>query len=557
MSTQLRFTHEIGQTIFDDFHYPLINADAIPYAYDPSSHPNKRVRLATTGLHVDTGRASQLQCDSVRSAASLNGAFPVQPVENRGLRQELEPRSASVPPRNKPTRRKETEPVTQGSTFIQESFEFPEKQTWLKPRPRQRRGVMNSPDDTTLFPLPQSKAPEKGEALSLDKHADRIAALIAQKRRENDSKLFRERMSTQQRLHRGVDDQDRLIAASHDELRRKMELSAKGIFEEKPPDGKELEFVLVESSIPAVHESLPMDSVGTTGQPTLPEDYSSDDDVDTSGLQYSFESDFVEETPSTRTDDSDIDEEIVTAHAIEASVPLPQPNVSMTAPQKNYLHHSTDIETNLYQSQTSTTTQTQIHAISTSTHTVYPQSQLFFAQPRFANHRYNNPHIWDPLLTQQPAHQQWTSQMWQALPSALPPSYQAPPVLGSVDTPRPESQSLPASLPQQTQNPAYLQSIGMTQDFMHSVSDNYISCPPTFASIEIDNNVYNHGIAQPQAASNSLSAFDLPSESHPAASRSNVNIFTGQARENGIIGGNNNWAEPVGEKRKNMFSNRA
>lgn len=524
MSTQLRFTHEIGQTIFDGFHYPLINADAIPYAYDPSSHPKKRVRLATTGLHVDTGRGSQLQCDSVRSAASLNGAFPVQPVENRGLRQELEPRSASVPPRNKPTRRKETEPVTQGSTFIQESFEFPEKQTWLKPRPRQRRGVVNSPDDTTLFPLPQSKAPEKGEALSLDKHADRIAALIAQKRRENDSKLFRERMSTQQRLHRGIDDQDRLIAASHDELRRKMELSAKGIFEEKPPDGKELEFVFVGSSTPAVYEPLHMDSAGTIEQPMLLGDYSSDDDIDTSGLQYSFESDFVEETPSTRTDDSDVDEEIVTAHANEASVPPSQPNFSTTAPQKNYLQHNTGTETNRYQTQTSTMTQT--CAVSTSTHTVYPQAQLFFAQPRFANHRYNNPHIWDPLPTQQPAHQQWTSQMWQALPSALPPSYQAPPVLGSVDTPRPEPQSLSASLSQQTHNSAYLQSMNMTQDFMHSVSENYISCPPTFASIETDNNVYNHGIAQHPTASNTLSTFDLPSESQPVVSRANVNIFS-------------------------------
>ena len=123
--------------------------------------------------------------------------------------------------------------------FIQAAFQFPEHQTWLKSRPRQRRGVTNIPENaaTTINPTPV-----RGEILFLDRDSDQIAALISQKLQTNDSKLFRERMALQQRLYRGEEDEkSKIMTANHVKLRRRMELSSQGVFEgvqsqEKPEE---------------------------------------------------------------------------------------------------------------------------------------------------------------------------------------------------------------------------------------------------------------------------------------------------------------------------------
>ena len=526
MSTQLGYASHITNGNDNDLYYPLINKAAIPYAYEVDLRPQKRVRLTTDGLSAikTTNRLSLPQEDN-RSAQSLNGAFHANVTEATTIAQGTEQRSASVPPRGRRVTKRL--PRSKDVLFVQESFSFPEQQTWLKPKPRQRRAAVEAVKD---IPRPSSQAPDQGEALSLDKHADRIAALIAQKRRDNESKMFRERMSVQQRLHRGEQDSnDRMIAASHDELKRKMELSARGIFEECPPDGKEPEFASSEAVTIVAPTTQASESQPATPQNIVPDTalaaVPANDERDSSGSV----------APNTDEDESDVDEEFVLAPSFDEPISQPR-GVSIPA-------HTSDIQQStaaagFWETHTSVTAQT----YSVSTASAYPQAtQLYLSQPRFSNHRYNNPHIMqqDQYVVPQ---QQWAAQMWQALPSTATPVVQARTVVQSMHTPQPERPVLqhPQPQPLTTQFAAANRS-----DIFHTPSTT-----PDQAGLGI---VFN-----PYANSNEPAPATEEAQQQPPTLQSGLNMFTRQARENGVIGGNNNYVEPAGgEGRRNMFASRS
>lgn len=518
MSSEVSFHAEYRGPSIDDYRYPLFNADAVHFAYATDSRPSKRIRVAANGLsNVETGSTAQLHWEELGSAQSLNGNFPARPLSIQ-VEEHGQQRPQSVPPQSKRGRKKKSKQNPQDGSWIQESFAFPAQQTWLKVKPRHRKAAVQV-EAVKEVAIPSSAAPDAGEALCLDKHADRIAALIAQKRQENESKLFRERMSLQQRLHRGeADHNDRLIAASHDELKRKMELSAKGIFEEQAPNGKEPALKLEERQPAPSHTPSRPSSVASVASsvPTSP----------TPALLESTE-DGENEASEAGTDDSDIDEELP-RHQLEGTdgpeqVKPPEPFIPQASQQPATMvvpSMYTPFEQAAY-SQTQTTVTTQTFAFSNApseSHT----TQSFLTQPRFTNQRYHNQHLWQSQPGQGPVSQPWTSQMFQALPSTTTPALSA------------------REVPTTTQHLSVEEQHNNVFDpFGSSSNTDAYGCPRSSVLLSDD-------------ASSA-------EQSQSTVLRANVNIFTRQARENGVIGGNNNYLDPGGEggKRRNMFDNRA
>ncbi|KAL8875129.1 MAG: hypothetical protein Q9198_006470 [Flavoplaca austrocitrina] len=326
-------------------------------------------------------------------------------------------------------------------------------------------------------------------------------------------------MALQQRLHRGeVDHNDKLLAASHDELKRKMELSAKGIFEEQAPNGKE-PALKVEGRQPAPsHTPSRPSSVASVASsvPTSP----------TPALLESAE-DGRTEASEAGTDDSDVDAELPRHRLDETDgrelLKPPEPFM----PQASH-HPAPLIMPSIYTpfeqaaySQTQTTVTTQTFAFSNAPSEPHT-TQFFLTQPRFTNQRYHNQHIWQSQPEHGPVLQPWTSQMFQALPSNPTPAPSAREVLTTTNHPIVEEQHDDVFDP-----------------FGPSSNTDAYGCPRSSLLLSDD------------ASS--------PEQPQLAVLRAKVNIFTRQARENGVIGGNNNYLDPGGEggRRRNMFDNRA
>ena len=521
MSSEVISQAVFGGPSFDNYSQPLSNTPALPAAYVTANRPHKRIRLgASLPTQVDTNSNNQRGWERLGSAHSANGIFSEQQVNVQSEEEESQ-RPQSVPPHIQRGRKKKSTQSRQEEPWIQESFAFPAQQTWLKVKPRHRKVAVEVATAEQVA-VPASVAPDVGEALSLDKHADRIAALIAQKRRENDSKLFRERMSLQQRLHRGeADYRDKLIAASHDELKRKMELSAKGIFEEQPPSGREpaltpdtqhvaISYSPSQLSNAAEGEACPATVPPTYLPPTLLETGAAENEASLQGM--GNVSEVNEELSNSEEDESDIEDQT-------------SPN---EPPEPPYIHQAATVITpSGYTSygqatyhQTRTAIATQTFALSNAP-SQHQATQFFLTQPRFTNQRYHNPDLYQPQLEQDVLSQLWTSQMFKALPSTSTPVLDNREIatntqLISVD----EDNSIafnPFRPPQTSDFPRSRRGSGLLSDDVRAAG-------------------------QPQ----------------PVVLRSNVNMFTRQARENGVIGGNNNYLEMGAEtgRRKNMFDSR-
>ena len=515
MRSEASFQPAYGGNHVDKQHNLLYNRSAVlPYVVD--GPPPKRLRVNANHLsHVRTDRNNGLYWDGIGSAQSLNGYFPAQQT-NVPAEVHEQARPQSVPLQGKRSRKKKGKQNSQDAAWIQESFAFPAQQTWLEVRSRQRKAVVEV-GTVKEVDVSASVAPDEGEALCLEKHADRIAALIAQKRRENDSKLFRERMSLQQRLHRGeTDEKDKVIAASHDELKRKMELGAKGIFEQDPPNGKEPAMPLEEpqaalSCTPSRRSSVTsvVSSGSTSPTPAL--------------LQ--IEQDDAEESDAATTD-SDDDEELsphqphetrsekAVAVLMSQRPHSPLQIVTTIAPPTHETYEQTAY------SQTQATVTTQTFAFS-NVPSVPHTTQLFLMQPRFTNHRYHNPHIYQPQPQHEVMPQQWTSQIFEALPST------STPVLETREV--------------------------VTAQYASAGENQELAFDPFGSSLDAETYGFLRNSTLPLDDSSSVE------QRHSPVLRSNLNIFTRQARENGVIGGNNNYLELGGEggRRRNMFDHRA
>lgn len=398
-----------------------------------------------------------------------------------------------------------------GAQFIQEPFSFPERQIWLKTKPRQRRGAAAAAVQDVV--LPSQEAPGEGETLSLAKHADHIAALIARKRLENESRSFRERMVLQQRLYRGEEDvHDKLIAAGHNELKRKMELSARGIYEERPPGESRNE----ESERDVSEQPMSPNSANSESPIQLESRRSQDqaDNARSSGVSGSAS------TPDTRRTSEQSSPEIDEAD----SAVLGAESNSLMTPLT--VHHHMQ----------HTTTQ----SITLTTTSAYPHPpSLYLAQPRFSNQRTYNTQL--QTTEQFPAMQDWTAHMWRALPStATPILARSTVILPSAHTPQ---QSVSIDRPSRVHNSE--ESVNV-----HQQRDN-LGLPAAPTSVP-DSSTFH--IANDNSSMLARSVEVAQNDPSAATNRLNRNMFTGKAREDMLIANSNHYAEP--ERRRNMFSNR-
>lgn len=501
----------------DSYQYPLIHAGAAPtYDYAPESGPNKRVRLTTQTFASENVDETASERWHETTYPQTSASFTQHPQGDHGpLQETTAPRSAPVPTApTKRRRRKKGDQPQSSDPFIHEHMPFPKHQPWLKVRPRQRKAAVEVNDTVPILP-PASEAPDKGEALVLNKHADRIAALIAQKRRDNDSTQFRQRMALQQRLHRGEkDESDEAIAASHDELQRKMKLSAQGIFEERPPDGNELELRTSDRSSDESAEDVASEeylAYRNARQDTTPStDPNSSQEFDNTYDPQSLGA----------SDQSDVDDGLEESDVVGVRYDSPPPILGA------YVHYP---QTAYYQQ---TILTNRLLAISGTAPGAQAVENMYSPQS-YPNQYSDNSPVWG---TAQP----WTThQMYHALPSTQTPELE-----------RAELARQRRDLHDVTHRDAGL-------SYMHAhAQDNY----DYYASA-------NHSVSTTDSSSSSTPAaavtrmnhqVTLPSSSTPAAEsenlmlRSNVNIFTRQARENGVIGGNNNVVLPT-TTRRNMF----
>lgn len=518
MGSQLHLEAAHTHPGFDNYPYPLIHAAAAPtYTYALDARPPKRIRLETQQLTS----IYPAQCPGPSWSA---GTSALSPSHYHVFPQHIPPRSASVPPEQAKRGRKKKSSVPHHSDpFILEHMPFPEHQPWLKVKPRQRKAAVQVVEEDLVAP-PESEAPNEGEALVLDKHADRIAALIAQKRRENDSKQFRQRMALQQRLHRGEKDElDRIIAASHDELKRKMELSAQGIFEESPPNGTELEFRTAKKQ-PALSPDESDDPEETVSSS------STHADRRLSHHRHSLqEHDHPSETRSIyMSENSELDEdldELEPFHRAGAQFNSPEPILNP------YAHTN---QSTYYQR---TISATQTLGVSNPA----PRAAGNIYAPTMASQYSDSPRPWS-------SSQPWTRQMFHALPPTQTPE----PERGEMEWARTRVGSHDSVLHDNAMRNIYLHARD-NADFFGSVATTTTTTNSSSSSTPAT------GIAHMNHPNTIASPFTPSIEPEDPLSssvlRSNMNMFTRQARENGVIGGNNN-INISQAPRRNMFDKR-
>jgi len=485
-------------------------------------------------------------------AASIAHPLPLLSLPSQDPQQRSS--SAPTPQGQKKVKRKDKQIVQEGNRFVMEVIPFPDKQPWLQVKSRRRKAGV----ETMIEPVVVSAAelPEEGEVLSLDRDADRIAALMAQKRKENELRQFRRRMATQQRVHRGEPDQDeKVIAASSDELKRKLELSAKGVFEDKAPDGKEPapksepapEFVAQgsqASASPVLHMAIQLDHIepGTAAN-SEPAQSRRTSLVEELVVREASRSDKVHE------DASGVEEEVNPIEPVQVQAAPDAVMADTIAPQA-FLHYN---HTAYYQSMVTTqlamASSEAIYAgpVQATQHT---QSNMTSLQSVMHPHQ-QYASGW--LATQPPVQQPWTQQMFQALPSTRTPVLEHSHLEdeGEYESPTTDEDS---GLPYNTSTPE-------RRLIPQNPMPNLFGPSPQHGS--------RHGSSSPDDGPHSHSNLsgltnvfnNMESNLHPArfepqppVLHSNMNMFTRLARENGVIGGNNNLAATAAARR-NMFDN--
>lgn len=519
MGSQLNMQATNLKPDLDSFEYPLIHAGAFPIQTSPAAdRPHKRIRLATRPLSSVNTNISPDQRWQETASPPNSATFIKSPLADHGSSSQgpALSHSTSVPTEQpkRGRRRKHNPQVTQSDPFILEHMPFPEHQPWLEVKPRQRKAAVPVGETTSIFP-PESEAPDEGEALVLDKHADRIAALIAQKRRDNDSKQFRQRMALQQRLHRGEqDEQDKVIAASHDELKRKMELSAQGIFEQNPPDGTEMGFRA--SSMSSAGSADDIEQRGFASDNSSRQDTAFSGDMHHSPeLNHAFGPLSIDASDSSDVDEGYAEQDFNNTY--DSQPPI----------LGGYVHYS---QREYYQHTVLTNRLLSINSTAHAAHNV----ENTYSPPSYATQYADTSQNWNPA-------QPWTTQMYHALPSTQTPELERAEV--------PQARQRMASYDAYSRD-ASLHAVRQPHDnydyyasVSHSVSTTNTSSSSSTPAIGVAR--MNHQVT-------------LPSSSTPAADsegsnlRSNVNMFTRQARENGVIGGNNNVIIPPAPRR-NMF----
>lgn len=560
MSSQLVFQPPRDSPNTSQTSFPFLGSHNIvttPLAYQ--HRPTKRVRVAD-GQSCHNGTTSTVQRhreehenpQAVRIASVPNATACSTFVE-----QDSQQRSASVPMpcTQKRSRRKGQKPPQDGDPFIIEAISFPDQQPWLQVKPRRRKAGIDATKEPVL--IPTSALPEEGEVLSLNKDADRIAALIAQKRRENESSQFRQRMATQQRVHRGEPDKsEELIAASSDELKRKLELSAKGIFEDKAPDGKESE--AEPESEPSLPPASPIQSLGDEME-IVDSEVAASGDLATMQIPHSPQRQDVVLAHApfiNRADEDDSGEEEVNRfEAVQTRAARHTETAVPVAPQ-TCLQYS---QTAYYQ--TMVTTQMTMAAnqaplLPIAQAPQHTQLDMVYSQPMVAHHLQQYVPNWYGAQAQ--VQQPWTHQIFHALPSTQTPLLERSHIAHEVehDGLTREEDSRPAHSVSAMGQP----SIQQNQMVNLFGSDPQYSSSNSSSSPE-DTNESLHGHSNPSATTNLFSNLDSalnPAHFEPqsAVLRSNMNMFTRLARENGVIGGNNNVAEMVAPRRNMFDSNR-
>lgn len=433
---------------YDGITYPLINETAIPYAYSTSSL-SKRIKLAGHNFApISTSFIGERPAPSIRSASPLGHSFPAQSRTSQGRSdQSLNRACSSLPPAKSSRASRQSADVESGK-IVQETFQFPEKQIWVQPRPRNRRQQLAAKiSQTADSPHPPKDAGEpEDDTLVLGKDSAKIAALIAQKRKNNEARLFRERMRRRQRLHHGTTEEDRLIVASHDKLRRKMELSAKGVFEEKTTEPNNILAVRSISNVHMVDDALKYDT-----SPVVHDEQVAGSGKSSNNVQALLQAVAIH--------DADMQTSIESPEIDDSST---RSDFSRDISRGNHSHVPVSL------------------CLASTTMSTFQPVQSYEAQSE-STMRALSRVLGGELLPAAPNTRSWSSNLWQATP-----------IVRSNHTPCPEEPPI----------------------HQHTMTENL-------------------------------------------ESRGSVNMFTGQARENGVIGGNNNWIESAGEKRQNMFSRRA
>ena len=306
-----------------------------------------------------------------------------------------------------------------------------------------------------------SDIPQHGKPLSPEKHADHVAALTNQKRKENDATDYRKRMSVQQRLHRGDENEaGKVVAMKHDDLEKRMQLSAQRIHEDSSQP--ESTYVLDIAEDLDEFEKL----FDLSDQPTISTLHSVEPNQQ-------FGQDLYDSTDPLQEDETNTANETTQEQIISHSGSLKQATAS---------YFQLDPEAPL---------------LALPYTASQPYVPYFLTQPRFTNQRIHAPFSWP-----------YPSQPW---PQAMPHVSSATSTLQALYS------TSPGNL--------FTNGYSPKQDVLTTTRSDCLANPPTAQQ------------ASPRPISN-------------------INIFTRQARENGVIGGNNNYLAPNENEnqRKNMFN---
>lgn len=245
MSSEL--IEAVSESSYHTYNFPLLPPEVVQRSIlldDFDIVALKRGRRDTLLDSTETRATDESRPDDVIGAAAVGSEIISRDAvieETRGKKRA----------RRKTTKGKEPiEP--QQAQWILESADFPPGQVWLEPRPKKRPQPVTIPPQIAVgeVALRGDEMTTVNEPLSYDRDQVEIAAIILQKRRENELTQWRQRMLRQQQKHRGEPDREgSALEAKHDELSRRMELSAQGDLEDAARRGDNRS---VDTSFPSV-----------------------------------------------------------------------------------------------------------------------------------------------------------------------------------------------------------------------------------------------------------------------------------------------------------------
>lgn len=192
--------------------------------------PSKRPRISKDGtrdafgFEVDDLDNIEAEFENIRRLSSATDQWTASRSSGRALNPDLKPqppRSRTLSPASRSGRRQHR--------FVNQPLEFPQGQRWVESTSSAKRSASEVRSVSSELSAPE---PDGGEELSLEKHRERIAALIARKRKDNEASRFRHKLARKQLAYLGVaDPSEQTIAEAHQNLKRRMEASARGTLE--------------------------------------------------------------------------------------------------------------------------------------------------------------------------------------------------------------------------------------------------------------------------------------------------------------------------------------